>query len=267
MHRTQGGHRTIDVTMGPTPVTFRVPEEISPRFWLSWHQFVMGDTVESSIRSGNDQTVTKDETRDVCRGKISKSISHFTPSHNMVTIHHQDTVNRRDNFHPHLTDSHFSQDDQGCDNLSSSSHGTGSFSLSNTISSIDLTNWGPDVRRHNQSGRSMGSTDTDAVVTTRRRLARASQVWQDDKHDRTFDVHTPHFSTTKGSESICQMGKLHEMSATTLDGEARLLEGGEGSTRESLGEGGNGQKDGGTELFDPLQDGLGHEPDFPLSNR
>ena len=32
-----------------------------------------------------------------------------------------------------------------------------------------------------------------------------------------------------------------------LDGEARLLEGGEGSTRESLGEGGNGQKDGGTE--------------------
>ena len=121
------------------------------------------------------------------------------------------------------------------------------FSLSNTISSIDLTNWGPDVRRHNQSGRSMGSTDTNAVVTTRRGLARASQVWQNDKHDQTFDVHTLHFSTTKGSESICQMGKLHEMSATTLDGEARLLEGGEGSTRESLGEGGNGQKDGGTE--------------------
>ena len=43
------------------------------------------------------------------------------------------------------------------------------------------------------------------------------------------------------------MGKLHEMSAKTLDGEARLLEGGEDSTRESLGEGGNGQKDGGTE--------------------
>ena len=43
------------------------------------------------------------------------------------------------------------------------------------------------------------------------------------------------------------MGKLHEMSAKTLDGEARLLEGGEGSTRESFGEGGNGQKDGGTE--------------------
>ena len=82
MHRTQGGHRTIDVTMGLTPVTFRVPEEISKRFGLSWHQFVMGDTVESSIR------------RDVCRGKISKSISHFTPSHNIVTIHHQDTVNR-----------------------------------------------------------------------------------------------------------------------------------------------------------------------------
>ena len=57
----------------------------------------------------------------------------------------------------------------------------------------------------------------------------------------------PTSARQKGSESICQMGKLHEMSATTLDGEARLLEGGEGSTRESLGEGGNGQKDGGTE--------------------
>ena len=29
MHRTQGGHRTIDVTTGLTPVTFRVPGEVS----------------------------------------------------------------------------------------------------------------------------------------------------------------------------------------------------------------------------------------------
>ena len=93
----------------------------------------------------------------------------------------------------------------------------------------------------------MGSTDTTVVVTTRRGLARASQVWQDGRHDRTFNVLAPHLSTTKGSESKCQEGKLHEMSAKTLDGEARLLEGGEGSTRESFGEGGNGQKDGGTE--------------------
>ena len=113
------------------------------------------------------------------------------------------------------------QNDQGCDNLSSSSHGTGSFSLSNTISSIDLTNWGPDVRRHDQSGRSMGSTHTNPVITTRRGLARANQVWQHDEYDQTFNVHTRHLSTTKGSESICQMGKLHEMSSTTLDGEAR----------------------------------------------
>ena len=188
--------------MGLTPVTFRVARRSfacicdccthmccrnsaccacplsTSSIWVVLHQFAMGDTVERCIRSDNDQILTKDETRDVCRGKIPKSISHFTPSHNMVTIHHQDTVNRRDNFHPHLTDSHFPQDDQGCDNLSSSSHGTGSFSLSNTISSIDLTNWGPDVRRHDQSGRSMGSTDTNVVVTTRRGLARASQVWQ-----------------------------------------------------------------------------------------
>ena len=29
IHRTPGGHRTIDVTTGLTPVTFRVPAEIS----------------------------------------------------------------------------------------------------------------------------------------------------------------------------------------------------------------------------------------------
>ena len=65
-------------------------------------------------------------------------------------------------------------------------------------------------------------------------------------YDRTFNVLTPHL-TTKESESICQVGKMLEVPAKTLDGEARLLEGGEDPTRESSGEGGNGQKDGGTE--------------------
>ena len=211
-HRTQVEHRTIDVTMGLTPVTFRVPGEVSHQFGLSWHQFVMGGTVENSIRDGNDQLVMKDETKDLCRvtesiqkqhGKILKPTSHFTSPHDMVTIYHQDTITGQDNDHLHLTDSHFSEDDQRCDNSSSVSHDTGSFSLSNTISSVDLTTWGPDVRRHDQCGRSMGSTYTTAVVTTRRGLARASQVWQDVRHDRTFNVLTPHLSTTKGSESIC----------------------------------------------------------------
>ena len=176
-------------------------------------------------------------------------ISHHltTWSDNMVTIYHQDTIAGQDNDHLHLTDSHFSQDDQRCDNSSSLSHDTGSFSLSNTISSVDLTTWGPDVRCHIQGGRSMGSNDTAAVVTARRGLARASQVWQDGMHDRTFNVLAPHLSATEGSESLCQMGKLHEMPVKTLDGEAQLLEGGEGSTRESFGEGGNGQKDERTE--------------------
>ena len=110
--------------MGLTPVTFRVSGEVSHQFGLSWHQFVMGGTVENSIRDGNDQLVMKDETKDMCRvtesiqkqhGKISKPTSHFTSPHNMVTIYHQDTVTGQDNDHPHLTDSHFSQDDQGCD--------------------------------------------------------------------------------------------------------------------------------------------------------
>ena len=179
-------------------------------------------------------------------GKISKPTSHFTSPHHMVTIYHQDTITGQDNDHLDLTDSHFSQGDQRCDNSSSLSHDTGSFSLSNTISSVDLTTWGTDVRCHNQSGRSMGSTDTFAVVTTRRGLAQASQVWKDGRHDRTFNVFAHQPSATQGSESKSQMGKLHEMSAKTLDGEARLLEGGEGSTRESFGEGGNGHKDEGT---------------------
>ena len=42
LHRTPGGHRTIDVTMGLTPVTFRAPQEISHQFGLTWHQCVTG---------------------------------------------------------------------------------------------------------------------------------------------------------------------------------------------------------------------------------
>ena len=49
MHRTPGVHRAIDVTTGLTPVTFRVPGEVSHQPGLSWHQFVMGGTVENSI--------------------------------------------------------------------------------------------------------------------------------------------------------------------------------------------------------------------------
>ena len=203
-------------------------------------------------------------------GKISKQTAPFTSPQDSVTINHQDTIVGQDNDHLHVTDRHSSQDDQECDNPSSFSHDTGSFSLSDTISSIDLTNWGPDVRRHNQSGRSMDSTDTNAVVTTRRGLARASQVWQNDKHDQTFDVHTPHLSTTEGGESICQVGKLHEIvskdsrrrSATT--GRRRRFYARELWRRRKWPEGWRNRR---TELSDLPQDGLGHEPEFPLLNR
>ena len=80
----------------------------------------------------------------------------------------------------------------------------------------------------------------------------------------------PTSARQKGANQYARWENCTKCQQKSLDGEARLLEGGEGSTRESLGEGGNGQKDGEkrrTELFDPLQDGLGHEPDFPLSNR
>ena len=95
MHRTQGRHRTIDVTTGLT-VTFRVPEEVSHQFGLSWHQFVTGGTVEKPIRDGNHQLVMKDETKNMCRvtesvqkqhGKISKPTSHFTSRCQTRTSH------------------------------------------------------------------------------------------------------------------------------------------------------------------------------------
>ena len=72
MHCTPGGHRTIDVTTGLTPVTFRVPEEISHQFGLTWYQFVTGTTVENPIRDGNDQLVVKGESENMCR--IAESI-------------------------------------------------------------------------------------------------------------------------------------------------------------------------------------------------
>ena len=98
-------------------------------------------------------------------GKNSKQTVHLTSPQGSVTINHQDKIVGQANDHLHLTDSHFSQDDQGCDNPSSFSHDTGPFSLSDAITTVDLTTWGPDVRRHNQGGRSNGSTDITAVVT------------------------------------------------------------------------------------------------------
>ena len=248
MHRTQGeaphGRCDDGTDASHFPCTRRSFEPI----WAVLASVCDGRCSGELIRDGNDQLVMKDETKDMCRvtesiqkqhGKISKPTSHFTPPHNMVTIYHQDTVTGQDNDHPHLTDSHFPQDDQGCDNLSSSSHGTGSFALSNTISSIDLTTWGPDVRRHNQSGRSMGSTDTTAVVTTRRGLARASQGWPrwlarsnlrrahtPPLHDRRERVNMPRWENC----TKCQQ----RLSTEKRDywKEAKV------STRESLGEGG-----------------------------
>ena len=114
------------------------------------HLFVMGGTVVNSIRDGNEQLVMKDETKNMCRvmesiqkqhGNISKPTSHFTSPHNMVTIYTRTRLPDKTTTNLHLTDSHFSQDDQRCDNSSSLSHDTGSFSLSNTISSVDLTTW------------------------------------------------------------------------------------------------------------------------------
>ena len=247
------GHLTMHVTTGLTPVTFRVPEDIPQQFGLTWHQFVTGTTVDNPIRDGKDQLVAEGETENMCptvesiheqHGKISKQTDHLTSPQGSITINHQDKIVGQDNDHLHLTDSHFFQDDQEWGHPSNFSHDAGPFPLSDAITGVDLTTWGPDVRRHNQGGRSMGSTTITAVVTTRGGVARASQVWQEGRYNRTFDVLAPYFSTTEGSESTCQVGKLLQMPAKTVDGEARQLEGGENLARESSGKGGDGQEDG-----------------------
>ena len=51
-------------------------------------------------------------------GQISKPTSHFTSLHHMITTYHQNTTAGQDNDHLHLMDSHFSQDNQRCDNSS-----------------------------------------------------------------------------------------------------------------------------------------------------
>ena len=150
MHRTPGGHRTIDVTTGLTAVIFRVPQEIPQQFGLTWHQFVTGTTVDNPIRDGKDQLVAKGDTETMSRtaesihkqhGKISKQTAHLTSPQDSITINHQNKIVGQDNDHLHLTDSHFSQVDQECDNPSSFSHDTGPFSLSDAITSVDLTIW------------------------------------------------------------------------------------------------------------------------------
>ena len=174
MHRTPGCHRTIDVTTGLTPVTFRVPEEISHQFGLTWHHFVTGSTVENPIRDGNDQLVVKDETENMCRVTESIHTQHGKNSKLMVTIYHQDTIVGQDNDHLHLTDSHFSQK---CDNASSLSHDTGSFSLSNTISTrtndrlarLTLLLWSQreeDWRERVKSGKMVGTIEPSTCYAT-----------------------------------------------------------------------------------------------------
>ena len=148
--------------------------------------------VENVARDVGDQFVAEGETENVSRGaestekqcgKMSRQTVHSPPHQGSITINQQDMNDGHDSDHLHSINSHFSQDDQKSDNPSSSSHDTRPFPLSNAITSVHLTTWGPNVRCHNQGGRLTGSTDTSVVVPTRG-VARASQIWKDSGYDR-----------------------------------------------------------------------------------
>ena len=198
-------------------------------------------------------------------GKISMQTAHLTSPECSITINLQDKIVGQDNDHLHLTDSHFSQDDQECDNPSSFSHDTiETVFHSPTRSPASISPLGDQMSDVTTRADDRWARLTLLLwVTTRGGVARASQVWQDGRYDRTFDVLAPYLSTTEGSESISQVGKLHEMPAKTLDREARLQEGGEDPTRDKLWrrrKWPEGWKSRRTELSDLPQDGLGHEP-------
>ena len=71
MHRTSGGHRTIDVTTGLSPATFGVPGEIPQHYRLTWDQFATRSMVENITRDVGDQFVAKGETENMSRGAES----------------------------------------------------------------------------------------------------------------------------------------------------------------------------------------------------
>ena len=50
MHRTCGGHRIIDVTTGPTPATFRIPDGVPEHCYLTWDQFLEKSVIKSVQR-------------------------------------------------------------------------------------------------------------------------------------------------------------------------------------------------------------------------
>ena len=98
MHRTPGGHRTIDVTTGLTPATLRVLDGVPHHYGLTWDQFVVRSRPKKQRRRTVRQTLHAP--LDQC------SIA----------------IDGRDNDHLRSTNSHFSQDVHTCETRSSSSH-------------------------------------------------------------------------------------------------------------------------------------------------
>ena len=145
----------------------------------------------------------------------------------------------QDNDHPHLTNRHFSQNDQKRDDRSSSSHDTRPFLFSDAITSVGPPTWGPNVRCHNQGRRWMGSAEVATVVPTREGVARASQIWQDGGCDRIVDVLAPGLSTTEEGRIKTPGGKTTRnatnVSLVTRGRGARLLGGGKDPARERSG--------------------------------
>ena len=110
MHRTSGGHRTIDVTWGLTPSTFRVSDGIPQRYGLSWDQFVVKSVpkntpaVRSQLRNSHwTNTRATDETTGISL-RASRDVGHEAVSP-MTTLgdHTTDVITRADDRWARMT--------------------------------------------------------------------------------------------------------------------------------------------------------------------
>ena len=133
MHRTSGGHRTIDVARVLPPFTFRVPDGIPQRYGLSWDQFA-SKSVPKTTRSNAEPAVKQPVDRYSSDGR---------------------------------DDSHFSQDVQGCETRSSfTQNDAGPHERRPTVSNEAVVVWHREEERRQliKSNRSAGVAETSTCT-------------------------------------------------------------------------------------------------------
>ena len=100
MHRTSGLHRTIDVTRGLPPSTFRVPDGIPQRHGLSWDQFAsksVPKTTPSNAEPAEKQPLDRYSSDGRDDSHFSRDVRHGAVSPKTTPLDHMtDVITRED---------------------------------------------------------------------------------------------------------------------------------------------------------------------------